>query len=111
QSAQGATDALAFRTHPLTIEECFDHDGCGSVPGIKSDLDEFETRGHRSRLVRIGTREQALFAKLFDKAGTPPEEARLPIVHSQEVLSVLEKLAGHPRRLSDLGDDVFGTEM
>ena len=97
--------------HPKTIDESWGHDGAGQVPGIKNDDNQFETRGHKSRLVKIGLAELEMFASLFDPVGTDAARARLPIVHSQEVLSVLAKLAQHPRRLSDLGDDVYGTEM
>lgn len=112
----GPTEKIGFISignlfEPITVDRCYEHDGSGAVPGIKTDDNEFETRGHRSRLVRITEKELALFAQLFDKPGTPALEARLPIVHSTEVLSVLEKLAKHPRRLGDLGDSVFGTEM
>lgn len=64
------------------------------MPGIKSDADEFETRGHKSRVVDIRLLELDLFARLFDQSGTPPLEARLPVVHSSYELSVLRKLAG-----------------
>lgn len=97
--------------HPRTIDQAWAHDRVGEVPGIKTDDNEFETRGHANRLVVVGEPELALFASLFDSVGTPAQEARLPIVHSREVLSVLRKLAEHPRRLRDLGDDVFGTVM
>ncbi len=96
---------------PKTIYSHWTHDGAGAVPGIKTDDSRFEIRGHRSRLVCVGRDELSLFASLFDKPGTPALEARLPIVHSREVLAVLKKLATHPRRLRDLGDDVFGTVM
>ncbi len=112
----GAHPTTSFRTicnlfHPSTIDECVRHDGAGAVPGIKSEADEFETRGHRSRVVRVGESELGLFAQLFDKPGTPARRARLPLVHSTESLEVLRKLAQHPRRLGDLGDAVYGTEM
>lgn len=102
---------LANLFHPSTIDASLEHDGAGAVPGIKTDDGEFETRGHRSRVVHIGPVELALFAQLFDKPGTPPARSRLPLVHSTEALAVLRKLAGHPRRLRDLGDDVYGTVM
>jgi hypothetical protein len=38
-------------------------------------------------------------------------KARLPVVHSQEVLAVLEKLSRHPYRLGDLKGKYFSTEM
>jgi hypothetical protein len=97
--------------HPSTIDDSLAHDGAGAVPGIKTDDGAFEVRGHRSRVVRMGEAELALFARLFDKPGTAPSRARLPLVHSVESLEVLRKLADHPRKLGDLGDDVFGTTL
>jgi len=97
--------------HPLTVDAALSHDGVGSVPGIKTDEDEFEMRGHRSRIVTISARELRLFARLFDRAGTSADRARLPLVHSSEAMDVLRKLGEHPRKLGDLGDDVAGTEM
>lgn len=107
---------LGFRTicnlfNPATIDECMVHDGAGIVPGIKNDAGEFEIRGHRSRLVSVGDGELAMFAQLFDRVGTQPRRARLPLVHSTEVLTVLRKLSHHPNHLADLGLSVFGTEM
>jgi hypothetical protein len=96
---------------PKTIDETIEHDGAGAVPGIKTDSGEFDTRGHSSRLVCINERELALFAELFDRPGTTPHHARLPLVHSTEALEVLRKLSGYPRRLRDLGDNVYGTSM
>lgn len=99
--------------HPSTISDSLGHDGAGAVPGIKTDDGDFETRGHRRRVVDVTDRELELFARLFDKPGTPHRRARLPLVHSAEVLAVLRKLAVHPSRLGDLGlgHEVFGTEM
>jgi hypothetical protein len=103
--------AMANLYLPRTIDESVVHDGAGSVPGIKTDEDKFEMRGHQNRVVSITEAELALFAQLFDKPGTLRARARLPLVHSVEVLAALRKLASHPRRLDDLGDAVFGTMM
>jgi hypothetical protein len=46
--------------------------------------------------------ELALFAKLYDEAGTDALEARLPALHARQLLNVLEKFAAQPRRLGDL---------
>jgi hypothetical protein len=48
---------------------------------------------------------------LYDELGTPALEARLPVIHSQQVLAVLQKFAAHPRKQSDIGDDYASTEM
>jgi len=96
---------------PRSIDGHWAHDGVGAVPGIKTENGNFNLRGHRDRLVPVTPRELILFASLFDTPGTPSMEARLPVVHSVSVLAVLQKVADHPRRVGDLGSQVFGTEM
>jgi hypothetical protein len=53
----------------------------------------------------------ATFAKLYDEPGTPANRARLPALHAGALSTVLGKLAAHPRRLGDLGNDYFYTTM
>lgn len=102
---------IANLFHPSTIDEAFNHDGAGSVPGIKTADGDFEIRGHRSRLVHVSVKELALFALIFDRPGTPAHRARLPLVHSDESMRVLRKLAQHPCRLRDLAEDMHATTM
>jgi uncharacterized protein (DUF1778 family) len=97
--------------HPSTLDESFTHDGLGEVPGIKDDESHWILRGHRSRVVNVDDEELELFASLYDAPGTSPLEARLPIVHSKEVVEVLRKFAEQPRRLGDLDGEYFATEM
>jgi hypothetical protein len=95
---------------PCTIDASITSDGLGSVPGIKDENDDWELRGHRSRLVPIDDDTLALFASLYDERGTPTREARLPIVHSVEILNVLRRFANAPRRLAHLEGQYFATE-
>ena len=88
-----------------TLEGCFQHTGKSTVPGIKSKSGDWETKGHPSRIVRVGPRELESFAKALDAEGTPREEARLAAVHSAEMMSVMQKFADQPSRLRDLGDE------
>ena len=67
-------------------------------------------QGHRERIVRCGIDELTLFAKLYDAEGTPPLKARLPAVHSRQIVAVLRKFADQPKRLGDLGDVIFTTQ-
>lgn len=83
--------------HPVTLESSLSHDGVGSAPGIKDELGRWILDGHRSRLVRIDAKALELFARLFDEANTPPLEARLAVVHSREILRVLERFADAPK--------------
>ena len=72
-----------------TIEQCYDISIFGKIPGIKDDENNWNISGHPARIVRIGRNELALFAQLFD--GTDNwKQARLPVLHTQVFLEVLE---------------------
>ncbi|WP_237174097.1 class I SAM-dependent DNA methyltransferase [Paracandidimonas lactea] len=96
---------------PSTVDACYQHDGAGLPDGIKNDAGEWNTVGHSDRIVRVDDAALATFAKLYDEPGTPPRRARLPALHAGALRDVLAKLAAYPRRLADLGNDYFSTEM
>ena len=89
---------------PATIDACLDHDGHGSVPGIKDDTGDWNTAGHAHRAIEGDRDALDDFAKLYDEPGTPPLRARLPALHAKTLLAVLRKFAAHPKRLGDLED-------
>jgi hypothetical protein len=96
---------------PKTVYTCFDHGGHGPVPGIKDDENKWNVHGHASRIIPVSESELSLFASLYDAAGTPPLQARLPALHSRELVGVLEKFAAQPRKLGDMEGEYFSTEM
>ena len=109
-----ARPALSFRHianlfAPATVDACFNHDGRGSVPGIKDDANGWNTAGHAHRVVEIDLEALRNFAKLYDESDTPPREARLPALHANTLLPVLAKLLAHPKRYGDLKAAVFAT--
>lgn len=104
-------DHIANVFLPATIDACYLQDGTGLPGGIKSDEGEWNTAGHRDRIVRVGEVALSTFARLYDEPGTPARRARLPALHAGALNSVLQKLAAYPRRLADLGDAYVSTEM
>ncbi|SDX37271.1 Eco57I restriction-modification methylase domain-containing protein [Thiocapsa roseopersicina] len=98
---------------PQTADACFTHEGNGAVPGIKEENEggrvKWNTQGHHDRLIPVGAHELKLFAQLFDDAGTPYLEARLPALHARPLIAVLERFAAQPRRLGDIKGDYFTT--
>jgi len=101
---------LGIALHPRTLDQSAAHDGRGSVPGLKDADGNWDLKGHRSRVVEVDDDTLGLFATLYDAPGTPAREARLPVVHSREILAVLRKFAAAPRRLGDLAGQYFATE-
>lgn len=81
------------------------------VPGIKDDEGRWCVAGHPSRAIRVGIEQLRLFARLYDEPDTPPLEARLPALHAYELVAVLRRLAEFPKRIADIGAELFGTEM
>ncbi|MEN3374098.1 class I SAM-dependent DNA methyltransferase [Dechloromonas sp. ZS-1] len=92
-------DQLANLFSPPTVDACYQHEGGGLVGGIKSDLGQWNTGGHRDRIVHVDEAALAVFAELYDEPGTPPRRARLPALHARAIASVLKKLATFPSRL------------
>ena len=76
-----------------TIDTCYEHSGEGKVGGIKNDDNEWNLEGHQKRIIQINEDKLALFAKLYDGENTPALQARLPALHSQQLLSVTKKFA------------------
>lgn len=109
-----ATSSPKFKTianlfHPSTVTACLQHPGGGVTPSLKRDEGGWNTAGHANRVIEVDIGLLTTFAKLYDTPGTPPAQARLPAVHSRELVSVLDKFASVPRRLADLQCDYFTT--
>ena len=105
-----------FRTvanlmHPVTLAKSLSHPGHGDVPGMKTAEGKWDLAGHRSRIVDVDETMLATFAKLYDVSGTPSLQARLPAIHSRELVSMLQKFADAPRRLGDLKGNYYTLEM
>ncbi|MBS0435691.1 MAG: class I SAM-dependent DNA methyltransferase [Proteobacteria bacterium] len=94
-----------------TVDASLAHAGGGNTPGIKRDGGGWNTDGHISRVIEVDDKLLSTFGRLYDAPGTPATQARLPAVHSRELVSVLEKFAHAPRRLGDLKDGYFTLEM
>ena len=106
-----AFNQLANLFTPASVDACYQHDGNGEVGGIKTPDGKWNFAGHAQRIVRVDQAALAVFAQLYDGPGTPARRARLPALHAQTLSSVLGKLAAWPRRLADLGEAYYSTEM
>lgn len=96
---------------PTQLDSCFYDNVLYKTPGLKDEYDEWDTRGHPLRVIQVNENTLALFSQLYDEPGTPALAARLPAIHSQELMSVLEKFASQPKRLGDLAGEYFSTVM
>jgi hypothetical protein len=97
---------------PHTLDACFSHDGSEEEIWEGGQYQSrWNTKGHRDRLIQVGNHELALFAQLYDEAGTSPLQARLPALHARQLTRVLEKFAAQPQRLGAIKGEYFSTVM
>lgn len=111
KQAAPSFDNIANLFTPSTINGCYAPAGDRLVLGIKNDEDEWNLEGHPDRIIHVTEKELALFAQLYDEEGTEPLAARLPALHAQQLLAVLEKFAAQPQRLGDLQGEYTSTVM
>lgn len=93
-----------------TLSECYDPDNTIPLEGIKSDNGEWSRHGNRLRIVHVKKRELGLFASVFDDSDNW-KEARLPVIHAQPLLDVLQCFADQESNIGSLGSEVFPSIM
>ncbi|QEY64977.1 class I SAM-dependent DNA methyltransferase [Metapseudomonas lalkuanensis] len=101
--------SLANLFHPCTVAACLESLGGGVTPAIKSDTGSWDISGHRNRIINVDTPLLTIFARLYDGPETPANQARLPAIHSCELVSVLDKFVRVRHRLADLQGDYYST--
>lgn len=94
---------LANLFTPSTIDACHEHRGRGPVPGIKEE-GSWALEGHRQRVIEVSQGALELFAAVYDDAGTPWAQARLPALHARTMVPVLERFQRASRRLAEVQD-------
>jgi hypothetical protein len=100
-------DSMNNVFHPSTIDGCYVHSGGGTCGGMKVYSEQankmvWNIHPHGDRIIRITEKELGVMARTFEEEGTDPSVAKLVSVHSQQIISVLQKLSEHEGRVGDL---------
>ncbi|NOQ32114.1 MAG: hypothetical protein GQ570_13440 [Helicobacteraceae bacterium] len=96
---------------PKVIEQSLSHGGHGIVGGLKDEKNNWSLKPHKNRIINIDNIILNLYAFLYDKDGTLGIEARLPVVHAIELLSVLKKISQYPNTLNKISGNYLSTFM
>jgi hypothetical protein len=88
--------------HPETVARSFNHDGSGSVPGVKDEDGKWDLHPHSERIIDVTELQLASWAALIDEPGTQPGEARMMYPVNRASAEVLDKIAA-ASRLGDIG--------
>lgn len=108
QTSKAQAIAIMNLFHPKTIEECLVHDGTGFAEGITDSEGNWNTIGHKDRIIRLDDAAIATFAQIFD---SDPEAPILPNIHCQSLLSILEKFGACSLRLNSISDELTISSM
>ena len=77
---------------PKTIDQCFDENNTYPLMGIKDEDGNWNVYGNKDRIIKIGEVERGIFSKLYDDSDNA-SEARLPIIHANQLVDVLRKMS------------------
>lgn len=102
-------DAIFDLFEPSTIEECYSLPASKDI-GLKDNSGNWNIKGAKNRIVTFGEKELLLSAKLFDNTDDALS-ARLPVLHSQELIDLLHSLLSVSHSIADLGNGVHAEEM
>lgn len=89
---------------PQQIEESYAHDGIGAVPDIKGADGNWDTRGHRGRVMRIDRDALSVIHALSEDETVPVEEARFIQPFSTSMLDVFRKMSRFPKLDTAIGN-------
>lgn len=92
-----------------SIVECYEGDTSAPIPGIKDENGDWNVKGHPDRIIHVTKKELSVFAKLFD-GSDEWKQARLPVLHAEELVEVLETFSKQQTTLENLENELFATE-
>ena len=92
-------DSISNLFHPRTVDDCYAHNGAGECPGIKDDNGNWNTTGHKSRIIHYNERFIKLLSDTFEDSQYP-DSAKLASIHIQEIINVLDKISNYKTKVS-----------
>ena len=112
QDAPVRFDSIWNLYAPKTIDECYASDGSGDIPEIKDEQGNWNTRGHRDRIVPIDCDALTMFSRLVGD-GTEDSWHTTPMIsaYAVQLITALERMAAVPKTLRDYDDVITYSPM
>lgn len=97
---------------PVTLNACRNHNKQSeSIPGLKNELGQWETKGHIDRIILVNEETLKSFHALLEDISVPVNEARIPQVHARQLVTVINKINKASKLLPELEGKYFATEL
>ncbi len=91
-------DHAAMLLLPSMVDESYEHDGVGPVPSLRRFDGDWNTIGHRKRVIRIDMTVLKSFASVIEHENVSADRTRFLFPYSENTLKIFETLA--QRRVS-----------
>lgn len=95
--AEVSFDQFTTAFLPQQVDDSYVHDGVGEIPDIKGADGNWDTRGHRDRVMRIDSDALSVIHALSEVDTVPVEEARFIQPYSTRILEVFRQIARFPK--------------
>ncbi|MEP3431175.1 MAG: N-6 DNA methylase [Roseibium sp.] len=93
-----AFEQFSFAFLARQIDDSYsDLDGLGQIPGIKNSDGNWDTRGHRDRVMQIDGEALSVIHALSEEETVPVEEARFIQPYSAKTLDVFRQMSRFPK--------------
>jgi hypothetical protein len=87
---------------PSMIDECFEHDGVGPVPGLRKPEGGWDVRSHKKRIVKVDRDVLKIFADVIEDDKTAIDTTRFLFPFSTDTLEVFRSFSGDSGAFSDV---------
>lgn len=101
-------DSISNLYDVSTVQQCYDGDSSLPIPEIKDSDGEWNVVGHPCRIIHVSRKELQTFSKIFD-GNDKWKEARLPVIHVNPLIDVLNLFSEQNQTIGSLKDNVYIT--
>ena len=105
-----AFEAIFNLFDPKSIDYCYEGTSDDIVEGIKDDDGNWNTHGHKDRIIKIDKSALLLFASLID-GNDNWKEARMPTIHAKQILEVLQCFASQSLVIDNIEGHMFVADL
>lgn len=105
-----AFEAIFNLFDPKSIDYCYEGTSDDIVEGIKDDDGNWNTHGHKDRIIKIDKSALLLFASLID-GNDNWKEARMPTIHAKQILEVLQCFASQSLLIDNIEGHMFVADL
>ena len=81
------------------------------MQGFKDENNNWAIEGHKNRIIDVTKEELKLFAILFDGNDLDFTHAKLPAIHTEELINVLQKLSDYHTKIKSITQEYYSTQL